>query len=70
MTTRRRPIGSRKGFELRSGVSLSIHSWDVLATFQARELSITATPYFVVYRIERRRIEVLTIVHARRRWPP
>lgn len=34
-----------------------------------RELSITGTPYFVVYRIERRSIDVLTIVHARRRWP-
>ncbi|MCE3250493.1 MAG: addiction module toxin, RelE/StbE family [Geminicoccaceae bacterium] len=34
-----------------------------------RELSITGTPYFVVCRIERRSIDVLTIVHARRRWP-
>ncbi len=34
-----------------------------------RELSITGTPYFVVYRIERRSVDVLTIVHARRRWP-
>jgi toxin ParE1/3/4 len=35
-----------------------------------RELSIAGTPYFMVYRIKPRSIEVLTIVHARRRWPP
>ena len=35
-----------------------------------RELTISSTPYFVVYRIARRTIEVLTVVHSRRRWPP
>jgi toxin ParE1/3/4 len=35
-----------------------------------RELSISGTPYFVVYRIKHRTIEVLTVVHSRRRWPP
>jgi toxin ParE1/3/4 len=35
-----------------------------------RELTISGTPYFVVYRIKPRSIEVLTVVHARRRWPP
>jgi len=35
-----------------------------------RELSVSGTPYFVVYRVKRRIIEVLTIVHSRRRWPP
>jgi len=35
-----------------------------------RELTISGTPYFVVYRIKRRTIEVLTVVHSRRRWPP
>jgi len=39
-------------------------------TAGTRELSIVGTPYFVVYRIEQRSIEVLTIVHARRCWPP
>lgn len=35
-----------------------------------RELSISGTPYFAVYRIERRTIDVLTVMHSRRRWPP
>lgn len=35
-----------------------------------RELSISRTPYFVVYRIERGSIDVLTVIHSRRRWPP
>ncbi len=35
-----------------------------------RELSISGTPYFVVYRIKHRSIEILTVVHARRNWPP
>jgi toxin ParE1/3/4 len=35
-----------------------------------RELSISGTPYFAVYRIKRRTIEVLTVVHSRRQWPP
>ena len=35
-----------------------------------RELTISGTPYFVVYRLKRRTIEVLTVVHSRRRWPP
>ena len=35
-----------------------------------RELSISGTPFFVVYRIKRRTIEVLTVVHSRRQWPP
>ena len=35
-----------------------------------RELTVSGTPYFVVYRMRRRTIEVLTVVHSRRRWPP
>lgn len=35
-----------------------------------RELSVAGTPYFVVYRLQRSSIEVLTIVHSRRGWPP
>lgn len=35
-----------------------------------RELSISRTPYFVVYRIQVGDVEVLTVVHSRRRWPP
>jgi toxin ParE1/3/4 len=35
-----------------------------------RELTISGTPYFVVYRVKRRTIEVLTVVHSRRQWPP
>ena len=34
-----------------------------------RELSISGTPYFVVYRIKQRSIEMLSVVHARRKWP-
>jgi toxin ParE1/3/4 len=35
-----------------------------------RQLSISGTPYFVVYRVRQRSIEVLTVVHTRRKWPP
>jgi toxin ParE1/3/4 len=35
-----------------------------------RELSISRTPFFVVYRVQRRRVEVLAVIHGRRQWPP
>ncbi len=36
-----------------------------------REFSVVGLPYLIVYRIESEtEIDVLTVVHTRRRWPP
>lgn len=35
-----------------------------------RELTLAGTPYFIVYRCDRSLIEVIAIIHSRRRWPP
>jgi toxin ParE1/3/4 len=35
-----------------------------------RELVIAGTPYLVVYRIGVNRVEILTVIHGARRWPP
>ena len=34
-----------------------------------RELVIANTPYFVVYRVRRGRIEVIRVLHGRQKWP-
>jgi toxin ParE1/3/4 len=34
-----------------------------------RELVVMRTPYIVVYRIRSKRVEVVGVVHAARRWP-
>ncbi len=34
-----------------------------------RELVIPSTPYILVYRLRRGRIEVLRIVHGKQKWP-
>jgi toxin ParE1/3/4 len=34
-----------------------------------RELVLTGTPYVVPYRIQRRTVVILAVVHAARRWP-
>ena len=34
-----------------------------------RELVILGTPYIVAYRIQRNAIQVLAVLHGRRRWP-
>ena len=34
-----------------------------------RELVITGTPFIVAYRVHRKRIEVLAVLHGARRWP-
>lgn len=34
-----------------------------------RELVIASTPYIVAYRIKRNTIQILAILHGRRRWP-
>jgi len=35
-----------------------------------RELAVIATPYIVVYRIERTVVLVLRVLHGAQRWPP
>ncbi|MFZ0802698.1 MAG: type II toxin-antitoxin system RelE/ParE family toxin [Terriglobales bacterium] len=34
-----------------------------------RELVIAGTPFVVVYRLHRRRVEVVAVFHAARKWP-
>ncbi len=34
-----------------------------------RELVIVGTPYLVPYRVKKKRIEVLAVLHGARRWP-
>lgn len=34
-----------------------------------RELVIAGTPFVVVYRLHRRKVEVLAVFHAARKWP-
>jgi len=34
-----------------------------------RELVISGTPFIVAYRIARRRVEILAVIHGARRWP-
>lgn len=34
-----------------------------------RELAIAGTPFVVVYRVGRSRVEVLAVFHAARKWP-
>jgi toxin ParE1/3/4 len=34
-----------------------------------RELVISGTPYIVVYRIRRSAVQVLAVLHGKRRWP-
>lgn len=34
-----------------------------------RELVISGTPFIVAYRILKRRIEILAVIHGARRWP-
>ena len=36
----------------------------------ARKLVIPSTPYILVYRLRRGRVEVLRIVHGKQKWPP
>jgi toxin ParE1/3/4 len=35
-----------------------------------RELVIVGTPYLLVYRVTRERIDILRVVHGAQRWPP
>lgn len=35
-----------------------------------RELVIGRTPYIAVYRVKRKNVEVLRILHGAQRWPP
>jgi addiction module RelE/StbE family toxin len=34
-----------------------------------RELVISGTPFIVAYRVARKRIEILALIHGARRWP-
>jgi toxin ParE1/3/4 len=34
-----------------------------------RELVITGTPFIIFYRLEKRQIEILGVLHAARKWP-
>ena len=34
-----------------------------------RELVISGTPFMVAYRVARKRIEILAVIHGARRWP-
>jgi toxin ParE1/3/4 len=34
-----------------------------------RELVVAGTPYLVPYRVKGRRVEILRVLHAARRWP-
>lgn len=34
-----------------------------------RELVIVGTPYLVAYRVKKKRIEILAVLHSARRWP-
>lgn len=34
-----------------------------------RELVVTGTPYVIAYRVRARRLEILCVLHAARRWP-
>jgi len=34
-----------------------------------RELVIPGTPFIVAYRIARKRVEILAVIHSARRWP-
>jgi len=34
-----------------------------------RELVISQTPYIIVYRLRRKRVQVLRVLHGRRLWP-
>ena len=36
---------------------------------ETRELVIAGTPFLVIYRVDPRRVIVLTVLHAARRWP-
>jgi toxin ParE1/3/4 len=36
---------------------------------QTRELIVSGTPYIVPYRIKEDVVEILTVLHAARRWP-
>jgi toxin ParE1/3/4 len=36
---------------------------------KTRELVVSASPYFVPYRVNADRIEVLRVIHGARRWP-
>jgi len=36
---------------------------------ETRELIVPGTPYIVPYRIKEKRIEILRVFHAARRWP-
>ena len=35
----------------------------------SRELVVAGTPFIVAYRLRRRAVEVLGVIHAARRWP-
>ena len=35
-----------------------------------QELVVAATPYIIIYRRFKGRIQLLRVLHARRRWPP
>lgn len=34
-----------------------------------RELVITGTPFIVFYRLKKNRVEILSVLHAARKWP-
>jgi toxin ParE1/3/4 len=34
-----------------------------------RELPVTGTPFIVAYRVARREVEILAVLHAARKWP-
>jgi toxin ParE1/3/4 len=34
-----------------------------------RELPVSGTPFTVAYRVARREVEILAVLHAARKWP-
>ena len=40
------------------------------AAANTRELVVAGTPYIVIYRVGRERIDILRVVHGAQRWPP
>jgi len=36
---------------------------------ETRELVITGTPYFVVYRIQGKAVQILRVLHGKQKWP-
>ncbi|TDR89761.1 type II toxin-antitoxin system RelE/ParE family toxin [Enterovirga rhinocerotis] len=69
------PQGARRvAMAIRKGANTLLHEQPLAGRMGrvegTRELVISSTPYILVYRLRKERVEVLRIMHGNQKWPP